>query len=148
MVSLLFSASYPQARRSYYLFFTTWKGDTIGWLEPPVIPSDKLRLLPDATLAEFALLTSAMHMAWMRAVTGRMKSDYMYSVGIVYNTFPLPPGFADVDTSALEPLAQAGRDAGGAVRPGLDAAQPPKGASRPGSCCRSALPSESLHVGA
>ena len=83
----------------------------IGWLEPPVIPSDKLRLLPDATLADFALLTSAMHMAWMRAVTGRMKSDYMYSVGVVYNTFPLPPGFADADTSALEPLAQAVLDA-------------------------------------
>jgi len=83
----------------------------IGWLEPPSIPSDKLRLLPDATLADFALLTSAMHMAWMRAVTGRMKSDYMYSVGVVYNTFPLPPGFADADTSALEPLAQAVLDA-------------------------------------
>ena len=77
----------------------------IGWLEPPIIPSEKLRLLPDATLVDFALLTSAMHMAWMRAVTGRMKSDYMYSVGVVYNTFPLPPGFADADTSALEPLA-------------------------------------------
>ena len=83
----------------------------IGWLKPPTIPSDKLRLLPDATLADFALLTSAMHMAWMRAVTGRMKSDYMYSVGVVYNTFPLPPGFADADTSALEPLAQAVLDA-------------------------------------
>ena len=83
----------------------------IGWLEPPAIPSNKLRLLPDATLADFALLTSAMHMAWMRAVTGRMKSDYMYSVGVVYNTFPLPPGFADADTSALEPLAQAVLDA-------------------------------------
>ena len=42
----------------------------VGWLEPPAIPSNKLRLLPDATLADFALLTSAMHMAWMRAVTG------------------------------------------------------------------------------
>ena len=52
-----------------------------------------------------------MHMAWMRAVTGRMKSDYMYSVGVVYNTFPLPTGFADADTSALEPLAQAVLDA-------------------------------------
>ena len=58
----------------------------IGWLEPPIIPSEKLRLLPDATVADFALLTSAMHMAWMRAVTGRMKSDYMYSVGGVYGT--------------------------------------------------------------
>ena len=48
----------------------------VGWLEPPTIPSDKLRLLQDATLTDFALLTSAMHMAWMRLVTGRMKSDY------------------------------------------------------------------------
>ena len=81
----------------------------IGWLEPPVIPSNKLRLLPDATLADFALLTSAMHMAWMRTVTGRMKSDYMYSIGVVYNTFPLPPGSSDL--SKLEPLAQAVLDA-------------------------------------
>ena len=63
----------------------------VGWLEPPAIPSNKLRLLPDASLSDFALLTSAMHMAWMRAVTGRLESRYMYSVGVVYNTFPLPP---------------------------------------------------------
>ena len=81
----------------------------VGWLEPPAIPSNKLRLLPDATLADFALLTSAMHMAWMRAVTGRMKSDYMYSVGVVYNTFPMPPGSSN--RSKLEPLAQAVLDA-------------------------------------
>jgi len=48
-----------------------------------------------------------MHMAWMRAVTGRMKSDYMYSVGVVYNTFPLPEG----DLSRLAPRAQAVLDA-------------------------------------
>ena len=64
----------------------------IGWLSTDVIANQKLRILPDATLCDFALLTSAMHMAWMRTVTGRMKSDYMYSVGVVYNTFPLPPG--------------------------------------------------------
>ncbi len=81
----------------------------IGWLEPPVIPSEKLRLLIDATLIDFALLTSAMHMAWMRTITGRMKSDYMYSVGVVYNTFPTPTG--DVDYSRLESLAQAVLDA-------------------------------------
>ena len=46
-----------------------------------------------------------------RAVTGRMKSDYMYSVGVIYNTFPLPAGFRNADTSALEPLAQAMLDA-------------------------------------
>ncbi len=77
----------------------------VGWLAPPVVPSDKLRLLLNATFADFALLTSAMHMAWMRTVTGRLKSDYMYSVGVVYNTFPTPPAGADL--SKLEPLAQA-----------------------------------------
>ena len=81
----------------------------IGWLEPPVIPSEKLRLLLNATLSEFAILTSAMHMAWMRTVTGRMKSDYMYSVGVVYNTFPMPPANADV--SKLKSLAKAVLDA-------------------------------------
>ena len=82
----------------------------IAYMEPPAIPSEKLRLLPDATLADFALLTSAMHMAWMRAVTGRMKSDYMYSVGVVYNTFPTPPGRVP-DLSKLEPLAKTILDA-------------------------------------
>ena len=81
----------------------------IGWLTPDVVANQKLRILPDATLADFGLLTSAMHMAWMRTVTGRMKSDYMYSVGVVYNTFPTPPG--DWQQSVLEPLAQAVLDA-------------------------------------
>ena len=81
----------------------------IGYLSPSVIANQKLRILPHATPAEFALLTSAMHMAWMRTVTGRMKSDYMYSVGVVYNTFPMPP--ADADLSKLDPLARAVLDA-------------------------------------
>ena len=83
----------------------------IGWLEPPTIPSDLIFVLRDATLADFALLTSAMHMAWLRQIGGRLKSDYRYSIGLVYNTFPLPRCFADADTSALEPLAQAVLDA-------------------------------------
>ena len=81
----------------------------IGWLEPPIIPSNKLRLLANATLSQFALLTSAMQMAWTRYIGGRLKSDYSYSVGINYNTFPMPPERADV--SKLEPLAQAVLDA-------------------------------------
>ncbi len=56
----------------------------IGWLTPEMVANQKLRILPDATLTDFALLTSAMHMAWMRAVTGRLESRYMYSVGVVY----------------------------------------------------------------
>lgn len=62
----------------------------MGWLDPPVVPSDKLRVLLNAEMWHFGILTSAMHMAWMRLVTGRMKSDYMYSVGVVFNTFPMP----------------------------------------------------------
>ena len=83
----------------------------IGWLEPPTIPSDLVFVLQSATKPIFALLTSAMHMAWLRHIGGRLKSDYRYSIGLVYNTFPLPPGFADADTSALDPLAHAVLDA-------------------------------------
>ena len=81
----------------------------IGWLEPPVIPSNLVRVLEDATLADFALLTSAMHMAWLRHIGGRLKSDYRYSIGLVYNTFPTPP--KNSDRSKLEPFAQAVLDA-------------------------------------
>ena len=77
----------------------------IGWLEPPVIPSNLVRVLENATLVDFALLTSAMHMAWLRHVGGRLKSDYRYSIGLVYNTFPTHP--QDKDMSKLELLAQA-----------------------------------------
>ena len=61
--------------------------------------------IPDRLLADFALLTSAMHMAWLRHIGGRLKSDYRYSIGVVYNTFPVPPQGADL--SRLKPLAQA-----------------------------------------
>ncbi len=82
----------------------------IGWLEPPTIPSDKLRLLADATLWDFGILTSNIHMAWMRSITGRMKSDYMYSVGVVYNTFPWPDA-SPAKRTKVETLAQAVLDA-------------------------------------
>lgn len=81
----------------------------IGWLEPPAIPSNLVRVLEDATLTDFALLTSAMHMAWLRHVGGRLESRYRYSIGLVYNTFPTPP--KDSDRSKLEPCAQAVLDA-------------------------------------
>ena len=85
----------------------------IGWLEPPTIPSNLVRILEDASLAEFALLTSAMHMAWLRHVGGRLESRYRYSIGLVYNTFPVPLAFADgsADLSKLAWLAQAVLDA-------------------------------------
>ncbi len=63
----------------------------IGWLEPPVIPSNLVRIIENASKPLFGLLTSAIHVSWLRYIGGRLKSDYRYSIGLVYNTFPLPP---------------------------------------------------------
>ena len=54
------------------------------------ICSDLVFLVPSATLYHFGVLTSSVHMAWMRAVAGRLISDYRYSAAIVYNNFPWP----------------------------------------------------------
>jgi hypothetical protein len=62
----------------------------IGWLKPPAIPSNLVRVLLDADLWHFGIVTSAMHMAWLRQIGGRLESRYRYSIGIVYNTFPWP----------------------------------------------------------
>jgi len=62
----------------------------IVWLTPPIIPSNKLRLVADATPYQFGILTSRMHMAWVKYVGGRLESRYQYSVGICYNPFPWP----------------------------------------------------------
>lgn len=82
----------------------------IGWLEPPIIPSNLVRIIENANQFLFALLTSAMHMSWLRHISGRLKSDYRYSIGLVYNTFPMPPVDAE-SLLKLEPLAQAVLDA-------------------------------------
>ncbi len=60
----------------------------IGFMSNSVICADSLRLVSDATLYHFGVLTSSIHMAWTRATCGRMKSDYSYSNHIVYNNFP------------------------------------------------------------
>ena len=78
----------------------------IGWLEPPVVPSNLVRVLVNATKPTFALLTSAMHMAWMRHFGGRLESRYRYSIGVVYNTFPLPP-VSEKDLQRLVPHTDA-----------------------------------------
>lgn len=62
----------------------------MGWLKPPTIPSNLVRVIEDLDVSDFGILTSAMHMAWLRNIGGRLKSDYRYSIGIVYNTFPWP----------------------------------------------------------
>jgi hypothetical protein len=62
----------------------------IGFLASEIIASDSMLLCPDANLYHFGILTSSVHMAWVRAVCGRLKSDYRYSKDIVYNNFIWP----------------------------------------------------------
>ena len=85
----------------------------IAWMQPPTIPSDAVEVIETATKPLFALLTSAMHVSWVRYIGGRLKSDFRYSIGLVYNTFPVPPRFHTDSPSIakLEPLAQAVLDA-------------------------------------
>ena len=62
----------------------------IGFLNSHNISSDAVQIIPNATLYHFGILTSNVHMVWMRTVCGRLKSDYRYSKELVYNTFPWP----------------------------------------------------------
>lgn len=62
----------------------------MGFLHPDTICSNKLQILPGASIYHFGVLMSNVHMAWMRTVCGRLKSDYDYSAKIVYNNFPWP----------------------------------------------------------
>jgi hypothetical protein len=62
----------------------------IGWLEPPVIPSNQILVIQNASHYLFAIVTSRMHMAWLGYIGGRLESRYRYSSGIVYNPFPWP----------------------------------------------------------
>ena len=71
--------------------------------------------LPDARHYHFGVLSSAMHMAWVRAVCGRLKSDYRYSAGIVYNNFPWPQNPTDKQQQAIEAAAQAVLGCPGAI---------------------------------
>ncbi len=82
----------------------------IGWLRPPTIPSNLVRVLLDADLWHFGILTSAMHMAWLRHIGGRLESRYRYSIGIVYNPFPWPDP-TDQQRKRITALAQAVLDA-------------------------------------
>jgi hypothetical protein len=78
----------------------------MGFVDKNSIVGITCLFIPNATLYHFGILTSTMHMAWMRYVCGRMKSDYQYSKGIVYNNFPWPTPTAKQQT-AIETAAQA-----------------------------------------
>ena len=78
-------------------------------LPPTIIASNQLRIIPDASLFYFGILTSSMHMAWMRTIAGRLKSDYRYEPA-VYNSFPWPQ-MTDSNRDEIEKLSQAILDA-------------------------------------
>lgn len=82
----------------------------IGYLDDSKLCSNKLRLVPSATLFMFGVLESNVHMAWMRCVCGRLKSDYDYSIKIVYNNFPWPTP-TEQQKAKIEQTAQAILDA-------------------------------------
>ena len=62
----------------------------MGFMTHDTIAANTVSIIPSATIYHFGVLTSSAHMAWMRAVAGRLKSDYRYSAAIVYNNFPWP----------------------------------------------------------
>ena len=80
------------------------------YLSPDIIGSNHLFMLPNAPLFVFGILTSNVHMAWMRTIGGRRKSDYNYSNQVIYNTFPWP-NLTDKDKSEITKTAQGILDA-------------------------------------
>lgn len=82
----------------------------MGFLHPDTICSNKLQILPGASIYHFGVLMSNVHMAWMRTVCGRLKSDYDYSAKIVYNNFPWPVP-TEKQKAKIEQTAQAILDA-------------------------------------
>lgn len=110
-----------------YLFFSTPQTDSsylcipevsserrryipIGFMDKSVNASNKLLIVPDASIYHFGVLTSNVHMAWTRTVCGRLKSDYQYSGATVYNTFPWPSP-TEEQVAKIEETAQAILDA-------------------------------------
>jgi len=77
----------------------------MGYLPSATIASNKLFTVPDATLYHFGILTSSVHMAWIRAVCGRLEMRYSYSTIIVYNTFPWPV-VSEEQKGVIEKLSQ------------------------------------------
>ena len=82
----------------------------IGFMDGDTIATNLVLIIPNAHLYLFGVLTSNVHMAWMRAVCGRLKSDYRYSKDVVYNNFPWPTP-TEAQKAKIEQTAQAILDA-------------------------------------
>ncbi|MBB6003023.1 class I SAM-dependent DNA methyltransferase [Arcicella rosea] len=78
----------------------------IGYLESNIIASNDLQIVPNGSLYEFGVLTSQIHMTWVRYTCGRLKSDFRYSALYTYNTFPFPENPNEKQVKAIETAAQ------------------------------------------
>ena len=78
----------------------------IGFIEPAVLSSNLVKIIPDASLYHFGVLSSTMHMSWVRQVCGRLESRYRYSNKLVYNNYPWPENISDKQRKAVEGAAQ------------------------------------------
>ena len=78
----------------------------LGFLSNDYIPTNSCSIIPHATLYEFGVLTSVMHMTWMKYVCGRLESRYRYSNKIVYNNYPWPQNPTDKQKEKIKELAQ------------------------------------------
>lgn len=82
----------------------------IEYLKAEIIPGDSIFMISGSGIYDFGILTSNVHMSWMRAVAGRLKSDYRYSNSVVYNNFPWPDSTPE-QKAKIEQTAQAILDA-------------------------------------
>ena len=97
--------------KSNYLAFPTLSSENrkyipIAFLEPTTIASNQLYILPNASVFHFGILSSIMHMAWVKHICGRLKSDYRYSASIVYNNYPWPENITEKQIKSIELAAQ------------------------------------------
>lgn len=78
----------------------------IGLLKNDTVPTNLVHIIPGGTLFHFGILTSIMHMTWVKNICGRLKSDYRYSKDIVYNNYPWPENPSEKQIKAIENAAQ------------------------------------------
>jgi hypothetical protein len=103
-------AEIRQPKTQYLAFPTVSSGDRkyipLAFLNPEIIASNQLYVIPNASLFSFGILTSSMHMSWVKYVGGRLKSDFRYSSGIIYNNFPWAENPTSKQKEAIEKAAQ------------------------------------------
>jgi hypothetical protein len=105
-----------QPLRGFYLALPRTSSENrsyipIGFLPATIVAANDLQFIPEASNYHFGVVSSTMHMAWMRITSGRLESRYRYSVKYTYNTFPWPEAISDKHRAAIEDAAQAVLDA-------------------------------------